>query len=75
MTATLAQRAELVDWRALTLAEHHAVLGLEIGAEQLEFAGDVGKSLAACEIAGLAVRIGERHVGRVGVERTTSLRL
>ncbi len=87
----------------MTAAERDAVLGLEISAAQLEFAGDVGKSLAACEaanpaeVAGLAVRVddgivgwivlkrgtaapggveaGERHVGRVGVERTMSLRL
>ena len=71
MRAALAQRAELVDRRALTAAERDAVLGLEISAEQREFAGDVGKSVAACEaanpaeVAGLAVRIGDGIVGWV----------
>ncbi len=75
MTAALAQCAELVDWRALTAAERDAVLGLEIGAEQLEFAGDVGKSVAACEaanpaeVAGLAVRVDDGIVGWVVLKR------
>ncbi len=78
MTAAPAQRAELVDWRALTLAERDAVLGLEISAEQREFAGDVGKSLAACEaanpaeVAGLAVRVDEAIVGWVVLKRGSS---
>ena len=75
MTAALARRAELVDWRALTAAERDAVLGLEISAEQLEFAGDVGKSVAACEaanpaeVAGLAVRVDDGIVGWVVLKR------
>ena len=75
MRAALAQRAELVDWGALTAAERDAVLGLEISAEQREFAGDVGKSVAACEaanpaeVAGLAVRIGDGIVGWVVLKR------
>ena len=75
MTAALAQRAELVDWRALTAAERDAVLGLEISAAQLEFAGDVGKSVAACEaanpaeVAGLAVRVDDGIVGWVVLKR------
>ena len=75
MTAVLAQRAELVDWRVLTLAERDAVLGLKISAEQLEFAGAVAKSVAACEtanpaeVAGLAVRVDGAVVGWVVLKR------
>ena len=75
MTTAPAPRAELVDWRALTAAERDAVLGLEISAEQLEFAGDVGKSVAACEaanpaeVAGLAVRVDDGIVGWVVLKR------
>ena len=75
MTAPLARRAELVDWHALTLVELDAVLSLEISAEQREFAGDVGKSVAACEaanpaeVAGLAVRVDDAIVGWVVLKR------
>ncbi len=75
MTTTLAPRVHLVDWRALTAAERDAVLGLEISAAQLEFAGAVGKSVASCEaatpaeVAGLAVRADDRIVGWVVLKR------
>ena len=75
MTATPARRAELVDWRALAPAERDAVRRLEISAEQQEFAGDVGRSVAACEaadpaeVAGLAVRVDGAIVGWVVLKR------
>ena len=75
MTAALPRRAELVDWRALTPAERDAVLGLVISPGQAEFAGDVGKSVAACEaanpaeVAGLAVRVDGAVVGWVVLKR------
>ena len=75
MTTTLTRRAELVDWRVLTPAERDAVRGLEISAEQIEFAGDIGKSIAACEaadpaeVAGLAVRVDGAIAGWVVLKR------
>ena len=78
MTAVAATRVELVDWRALTPAERDAVSSLEISGEQLEFAGSMAKSIAACEagdpaeVAGLAIRAGEKIVGWVLLKRGSS---
>ena len=78
MTAAPAPRVEMLDWHALTVAERDAVRGLEISAQQIEFAGGVGKSIAACEagnpreVAGLAVRVGSDIVGWVVLKRGAS---
>ena len=51
---------------------------LEIGAEQVEFAGTMGKSVAACEagdpaeVAGLAIRLERAIVGWVVLKRGSS---
>jgi hypothetical protein len=100
---SVATRIELADWHTLEAAERDGVLALQISAPQIEFAGPVARSVAACEagdraeVAGLAILVeggvvgwvvlirayekagwiktGERRVGRVGLERTMSLRL
>ena len=78
MTTAAAPRVEMVDWHALTAAERDAVRGLEISAEQVEFAGGVARSVATCEagdpteVAGLAVRVGHDIVGWVLLKRGAS---
>lgn len=75
MTAVAAAQVELVDWRALASAERDAVANLEISAEQVEFAGTIARSIAACEagdaaeVAGLAIRSGGEIVGWVLLKR------
>jgi RimJ/RimL family protein N-acetyltransferase len=70
-----ATRVELVDWRALAAADREAVLALQISAGQLEFAGPVARSVAACEagdpaeVAGLAIRADADVVGWVIIKR------
>ena len=78
MTGIAPVRVELVDWHVLTTAEREDVAGLEISAEQLEFAGSMAKSIAACEagdpaeVAGLAIRVGDEIVGWVLLKRGSS---
>ena len=63
---------------ALSDAERDAVLGLEIGVDQVEFAGAIDKSVAACEagdptlVAGLAIRLERAIVGWVVLKRGAS---
>ncbi len=65
----------LVHWPALTAAERDAVLRLEISAAQVEFAGTLHKSVAACErgdpaeVAGLAIRTEAGIVGWLVLKR------
>jgi RimJ/RimL family protein N-acetyltransferase len=79
MTALVAARVELVDWRTLAAAERDAVARLEISAEQIEFAGTIARSIAACEagdaaeVAGLAIRADGDIVGWVLLKRGRSL--
>ena len=74
MTPAVAS-VELVDWRALSPTDRQAVLALRISAEQLEFAGPVARSVAACEagdpaeVAGLAIRDDAGIVGWVILKR------
>jgi ribosomal protein S18 acetylase RimI-like enzyme len=78
MTAGTARPVELVRSHALSNAEREAVLNLQISTEQLEFAGPVGKSVAACEVAdvaevaGLAIRVAPEIVGWVALKRGAS---
>ncbi len=78
MTTAVSPRVEVVDWHALTATERDAVRGLEISAEQVEFAGGVTRSVAACdagdpgEVAGLAVRVEHDIVGWVLLKRGAS---
>ena len=75
MTAVAAARVELVDWRRLSIAERESVARLEISAEQLEFAGSMARSIAACEagdpteVVGLAVRADGEIVGWLLLKR------
>ena len=75
MTTAAAAQVELIDWRALAPAERDAVANLEISAEQVEFAGTVARSIAACEagdaaeVAGLAIRSVGEIVGWVLLKR------
>ncbi len=68
-------QVEVVDWRALSPAERDAVLRLEISAAQVEFAGTLARSVAACEagdpndVAGLAVRVAGEIVGWLVLKR------
>lgn len=72
MTAGTTLRVDLVRSHALDVAEREAVLELQMSAAQLEFAGAVAKSVAACEagdpaeVAGLAIRVAGDIVGWVG---------
>ena len=65
-------------WQHLASAGRDAVSGLEISAAQVEFAGTLAKSIAACasadpeEVAGLAIRANERLVGWVVLKRGAS---
>ncbi len=74
MTAD-APLATLVEWRALDAAGRDAARRLEIDAAQIEFAGAMARSIAACEagdptqVAGLAIRAGEEIVGWVLLKR------
>ena len=69
---------ELVDWRALVPADRAAVLALEISATQIEFAGTIARSVAACEasdpaeVAGLGICVGHQIVGWVMLKRGAS---
>ena len=78
MNTAATPRVEVVDWHALAAAERDAVRALEISAEQVEFAGGVARSVAACEagdpaeVAGLAVRVGHDIVGWVLLKRGAS---
>ena len=78
MSARAAARIDLVDWRTLTTAERDAVANLEISAEQIEFAGIIARSVAACEagdaaeVAGLAIRAEGDIVGWVLLKRGQS---
>ena len=73
-----ATEVELADWGTLASAERQAVLRLEISADQVEFAGPVERSVAACavgnpaDIAGLAIRAAGRIVGWVLLKRGAS---
>ena len=79
MTAPAATRVELVDWHRLAPAERESVASLEISAEQIEFAGPVERSIAACEaggpaeVAGLAIRADGDIVGWVLLKRGPSV--
>jgi len=74
----VALRVELADWRALPPAERQAVAQLEISAEQIEYAGTIARSVAACEagdpaeVAGLAIRADGAIVGWLLVKRRAS---
>jgi RimJ/RimL family protein N-acetyltransferase len=78
--ATSAQRGlvELTVWQTLAPAERDALLRLEISAEQIEFAGAMSKTVAACEagdptqVAGLAIRADGDIVGWVVLKRGAS---
>ena len=65
----------VVAWPHLTAAERGAVAALQISAAQLEFAGPVARSVAACEagdpadVAGLAIRADDDIVGWVVLKR------
>ncbi len=78
MTAASEPDIRLLDWRALGHAERAAVLALEISAAQVEYAGTVARSVAACEasdpaqVAGLAIRVGHEIVGWVVLKRRDS---
>ena len=73
-----AVRAEVVDWLALPSAEREAVLALQLSDEQIEFAGPVARSVAACEagdraeVVGLAIRVDDGIVGWVVLKRGAS---
>ena len=78
MSTATPPRVEMIDWHALAAAERDAVRTLEISARQIEFAGGVARSVAACEagdpaaVAGLAVRVGRDIVGWVLLKRGAS---
>ncbi len=65
----------LVEWQALDAAGREAARHLQIDAAQIEFAGTMGRSIAACEagdptqVAGLVIRAGEQVVGWVLLKR------
>ena len=73
-----ATRVELVDWHALEAPHRAAVLALRISEAQVEFAGPVARSVAACEagnraeVAGLAIRADGDIVGWVMLKRGAS---
>ena len=78
MTAGTTPRVDLIRTHALSATEREAVLELGISAEQLEFAGAIAKSIAACEagdpaeVAGLAIRVANDIVGWVALKRGAS---
>ena len=65
-------------WPSLSPIERDDVRGLQISAGQLEFAGTIARSVAACEtgdpdeVAGLAIRAGGDVVGWVLLKRGAS---
>jgi len=69
---------DLADWRTLAPAEREIVTRLEISPGQVEFAGAIARSVAACEagdpdeVAGLAIRADGRIVGWVLLKRGAS---
>ncbi len=73
-----AASAEVVDWRELAAAGREAVLALQISEQQIEFAGPVARSVAACEagdpaeVVGLAIRVDTAIVGWVVLKRGAS---
>jgi len=75
VSATRPPPVKLADWRELAPAEREAVLHIEIDASQVEFAGTLARSVAACEagdpaeVAGLAIRVEGAAVGWVLVKR------
>lgn len=78
MSTTRPARVELADWRTLAPTEREAVLRIEIDADQVEFAGTIARSIAACEagdpaaVAGLAIRVDGEAVGWVLLKRGAS---
>ena len=70
-----AGRVEVAGWHALPPADREAVLALQISAAQIEFAGPVVRSVAACgagdsaEVAWLAIRLDADVVGWVVLKR------
>jgi RimJ/RimL family protein N-acetyltransferase len=75
MNTATTMPVDLADWRALAPAEREAVLCIEIDADQVEFAGPIARSVAACdagdpaEVAGLAIRVDGQPVGWVLLKR------
>jgi RimJ/RimL family protein N-acetyltransferase len=73
-----AMQVEFADWGTLAPAEREAVARLQISVDQVEFAGPVARSVAACEagdpakVAGLAIRADGRIVGWVLLKRGAS---
>ena len=65
----------LVEWQALDAAGRDAASQLQIDAAQIEFAGTMARSIAACEagdpaqVAGLVIRAGGEIVGWVLLKR------
>ncbi|HEY8975311.1 MAG TPA: GNAT family N-acetyltransferase [Burkholderiaceae bacterium] len=72
------RRVALADWHALPTADRQAVARLEISPEQVEFAGTIARSVAACEagdpmeVAGFAIRADDAIVGWLLVKRGAS---
>lgn len=68
----------LLAWQHLAPGQRDAVAALEIGAEQVEFAGTMARSIAALEnadpdeVAGLAIIAGGEVVGWVVLKRGAS---
>ena len=66
---------KMIEWRSLGAADRDAVLNLTISAQQVEFAGTIERSVAACEtgdaaqVAGLAIRADDAIVGWVLLKR------
>jgi RimJ/RimL family protein N-acetyltransferase len=71
-------RIELRSWPTLSLLERDAVRGLRVDDGQIEFAGPVERSIAACEagdpaeVAGLAILADDELVGWVLLKRGES---
>ena len=78
MSTTHPAQVDLADWRTLAPAGREAVLRIEIDAAQVEFAGTIARSVAACEagdpaeVAGLAIRVDGEAVGWVLLKRGAS---
>lgn len=74
----VARNVVLADWRSLQAVEREAVLQLQISTEQVEYAGPIARSVAACEagnpseVAGLAIRDDGAIVGWLLVKRGAS---
>ncbi|HEY9026861.1 MAG TPA: GNAT family N-acetyltransferase [Burkholderiaceae bacterium] len=73
-----ARRVELAEWRTLPAVDREAVVQLEISAEQIEYAGTITRSIAACEagdpaeVAGLVIRADGAIAGWLLVKRGAS---